>query len=163
MTGEDILGDGELGVEAEFLVDRGDTAVLSVSRIRQADGLTMDKEFSLVWSVDTGDNLDQSRFTSSVLTEQCMHLSRLNVERNGIQRNHPWESFGNVPKLQGGRRAGWGRKFRGGWVGHFYDAIRVTNGEWSVYLHSGVGGGSGVFLGRDAANSWIEKGVGVNK
>ena len=69
MAGENILRDGELGVEAEFLINSGDTKVLGFSRVRQADRLAVDTDLSLVGAIDPGDDLNQSGFTGSVLSE----------------------------------------------------------------------------------------------
>jgi 23S rRNA A1618 N6-methylase RlmF len=57
-----------------------DAEVFGISRTGNIDLVTVDEDFSGIWSVSPGENSNQSRFTGAVLANQGKHLARHDFE-----------------------------------------------------------------------------------
>ena len=73
---EDVLGDGEIGLQVQLLVHRADAERLRLRRGGDRRPARPSSRIGRVGPVDAADDLDQRRFAGAVLAEQRMHLAR---------------------------------------------------------------------------------------
>ena len=66
----------------------------------KGNGLTLQPEVALVGAINAVDQLDQCRFPGPVLADQGVDLSRVDVDRDGIEGGDPREPFGEVDRLE---------------------------------------------------------------
>ena len=59
-------------------------------------GLALQNDFALIGLIDTGQNLDQSGLTGTVLTDQAMDGTTLNADGNIVQCLNAGELFGDI-------------------------------------------------------------------
>ena len=93
---EDVLGDGELGVEAELLVHRGDAGGLGLVRAVEADLLAVDADRAAVRLVDARDDLDERGLAGPVLADEGMDLTGGDREVDVLQRADTREGLGDA-------------------------------------------------------------------
>ena len=73
---EDVLGDGQVIHQLEFLMNDPDPSRLRLARIGEGDLLAAVKDCPAVFCIDAGENLHQRRFAGAVLAHQRMDLAR---------------------------------------------------------------------------------------
>jgi hypothetical protein len=99
---EDVLGDGELAVEARLLVDGGDPQRLGVARVMDVHRLVVEADGPGVRLIDPGDDLDEGGLAGAVLADQGVHLAGTHVEVHMVERLDARKGFADVLQLQEG-------------------------------------------------------------
>ncbi len=85
---EQILFDGEVRNQAEFLEHRADAEQPRGVRRQVNDRLALIGKGAFVGRIGPGDNVDERRFARAVLAEQDMNLAVTQFEIHLIQRGH---------------------------------------------------------------------------
>jgi hypothetical protein len=88
---EDVLGDGELRKQQQFLVNRGDAALARLARGERLEPLVADPDGSGIGSVHAGDDLDERGLARAVLPEQRVDLTRPNLKVDVLQHANAGE------------------------------------------------------------------------
>lgn len=89
MTREDVLGDTQLWIKAELLIDRGNPSVLRLTRFGKMNNLASHPNLSFVWRVHPRKDFNESRFASTILSQERVDLSRKDIKGYTAQRAHP--------------------------------------------------------------------------
>ena len=63
--------------------------------------LAVDANFSLVFTIQSIENIHQRRFARAVLAEETMNLALFQIEIDMVVSQDTWESFGDAGGLQG--------------------------------------------------------------
>ncbi len=100
MAHEDVLGHGQIGIEAELLVYRIDAALLRVPGAVQFDGLSLENDVTRIGPVHPGDDLDQGGLAGSVFAEQGVDLAGQNLELDPAERVDARKALVNIVDLQ---------------------------------------------------------------
>ena len=95
-AGKNILGDVEVGEEAQFLVNGGDAAPGGLARVGQAHHFTVQADLTPVRLVHPGDDFHQGRFPGPVFAQQRVHLARAQVELHAAQGMHPGKALRDI-------------------------------------------------------------------
>src|SRR5690606_23199063 len=66
VTDKDILGDGEFRIEAQFLINRSDTALLCISRVAKGNILSVDANRPGIRLMYAGHDLDEGGFSRAI-------------------------------------------------------------------------------------------------
>jgi hypothetical protein len=85
---EDVLGDAEIGLERQLLVDDGDAQRLRVARARHSHRLAAEPHGAGVRPVHAAEDLDQRALAGPVLAQERMHLARTQLEAYLLERPH---------------------------------------------------------------------------
>lgn len=75
---EEVIGDGELLDEIEFLVDDADTGGLGIASILEASELAVKKEFAVVVRNHSGNNFHEGAFSGAIFSDDGMDFCRSN-------------------------------------------------------------------------------------
>ena len=97
MSDEDVLGDGEVGEDERFLVDRDDPLSLGVGGRRHHGRFAVDEDLTTVGMVEPGDDLDQRRLPCAVLAEQRVDLAGVQLDLRVVERQRAAEALGHLP------------------------------------------------------------------
>ena len=104
---EDRFGDGEVGDELQFLVDEPHPELVHEPRGDGLQDLAAEPDRAGVAGIDAGQDLDQRRFSGTVLADQAMDLARGDDEVGAGQGLDARERFGDPRHLQAeARRSG---------------------------------------------------------
>ena len=87
MAEPDVLLDGEVGDQRQFLEHGGDAARLRGVRIGRAIVLAIDEDRAAVMAHGARQDLDEGAFPGAVLAEQRMHLAGAGTEFSLAQRD----------------------------------------------------------------------------
>ena len=99
MADEDVLGDRQVGEDHRLLVDRDDPQCLCIEGARDRSRLTVDDELAGVRLLDAGHHLDQRRLAGPVLTDEGVHLARVERKRGTVERLGRAEAPGDAAYL----------------------------------------------------------------
>ena len=97
---EDVLRDGEVGHQVEFLVDRGDAQLDRGDRVGDGHIDAVPTDAALVRLVGAGHDLDQGGLAGAVLAEQAVHLAGANVQVHPVQGDDSGKPFDHAAHLQ---------------------------------------------------------------
>src|ERR1044071_803967 len=99
---EDVLADGHLFDEREFLKDDGDASGLRFTYAPEAARLALYDNLAAILRVriHPAENLHQSGLTRAVLPDERMNLSRIEIKRHAVQRTHAGKTLRDVAHLQ---------------------------------------------------------------
>ena len=100
MAHEDVLGHGQLGVEAQLLVHRGDASGLCLVRAVEGDLLAVHADGARVRPVDAGDDLDERGLAGAVLAHQGVDLAGGDREVHVLQRPDARELLADALELE---------------------------------------------------------------
>ncbi|SQC41684.1 Uncharacterised protein [Klebsiella pneumoniae] len=78
--------DGKVRDQVQLLVDNADAGGFDGCRIAEGQRVTVEGDAAAVGLIDTGEDLDQRRFTGAVLANQAMNLPRIEAQGNRIKR-----------------------------------------------------------------------------
>jgi hypothetical protein len=92
---EDVLGHAEERDQVDLLVDRADTRLLRFARLGERDLFAFEENLALVGVVHPGNNLDQGGLPCTVLTDEGVHLSGTQFERDTIESQDAGEPLGH--------------------------------------------------------------------
>ena len=84
-----------------MLVDHEDAHVLGIFRGVEAHGAAAYEQLPLVGAVQAHEEIAQRGLASSVLTEQCVHLTSGSLERHVIVRDDAGKALRHVDDLHG--------------------------------------------------------------
>ena len=93
---KDVLGDGQLRVEQQFLVDGGDAVALGIIGVAETHGFPVDDDLTGIGLINARRDLDQGGFTRAIFAQQGVDFSRADVELNVIQGLNPRKRLGDV-------------------------------------------------------------------
>ena len=85
-TEKNVLGNGQLVQQVQFLMNDADTGLLRVARTLETAGLATITDLAGIRLIDTGQYLHHGGFTGAILAHQRHHLARIHVEPGLIQR-----------------------------------------------------------------------------
>ncbi len=90
---EDVLGNGQVGHQVEFLMDHADAQVLGGPGVVDLDLFASDQDPARVLRVNAGEDLHQRRFSGAVLPDQRVHFAGRQLELTLRQRVHAREGL----------------------------------------------------------------------
>ena len=85
--------DGKVRDQVQLLVDNADAGGFDGCRIAEGQRVTVEGGAAAVGLIDTGEDLDQRRFTGAVLANQAMNLPRIEAQGNRIKRGDAGKTF----------------------------------------------------------------------
>ena len=97
-----VLTDAEFVDEPEILMHEGDRDGFGV----RVDPTAADEDLAAVGLVDPGEDLDQGRFSRTVLTHERMDLALADPKVDPVQRERAEEALGEAADLDRRRRIG---------------------------------------------------------
>ena len=99
---EEVLRDGQIRNEREFLMNDRDSLVLGILDGPELDFLTIEDDRALVVAVgvDTGQDLHQGRLACAVLPANCVDLTCTDIKVDVLEHLHPGEVLVDVTHLQ---------------------------------------------------------------
>src|SRR5271168_147082 len=83
---KDILGDGPIAQQAQFLMDDADTGGARVGRARKTPLGPADQDGAGVRPVDAAQHLDESRFARAVLAANRVNFAGRAIEAHALER-----------------------------------------------------------------------------
>ena len=92
----EILGDGEVWTEGEFLMDHGDAELAGHERVGRMNPPSVELDFAFVRGVNAGENLSERAFARAVFADERMATALFDGEAYTIERHHAGEAFGNI-------------------------------------------------------------------
>ena len=96
----DVLGDAEMRKKRRLLVDRGDAQRAGRGRVDAFERLSGEGQGPGVGLFGAGDDPDEGRFPCTVLPDQGMNLSGVELERHALQRADGTEGFCDGCRLE---------------------------------------------------------------
>ena len=96
---EDVLGHGQLGHDAQFLVDHGDAQVEGVARVPEPQRPAPPDHLPFVVGDDAGEDLHHRGLARAVFAHQSVHLARSHVEVDAGEGLDAAETLGDVVKF----------------------------------------------------------------
>ena len=93
---ENILRDGQMIHQLQFLMNDPDSRRLSLARTGEIDRSAVVKDGPAVLDVDAGQDLHQRRFAGAVLAHQRVNLAGHELEPDVAQRAHAGEGLADV-------------------------------------------------------------------
>ena len=90
---EDVFRDGHVGREREFLKDRADSERLRIVGSADECRFSIHADVAVIRPIDSGNRLDQGRFSGTVFAEQRVHLARAHLEVDVIQSDNAGEAL----------------------------------------------------------------------
>ena len=102
---ENVLRNGEIGGDGEFLVNHAHTGVERIAGGAEADLASLDLHRAGEIGVHTGDDLHQGRFSGSVFADKAVDFAGAERKVDAAQRLDAAERFGNAGKLEKRRPA----------------------------------------------------------
>src|SRR5829696_3491891 len=97
---EHVLGYAEERDQVDLLVYGADARRLRLARFGESDLFAVEEDLALVGPVHSGDDLDQSRFPSTVFADQGVYLPRPQLERNIVEGQYAGEPFRHPAHLK---------------------------------------------------------------
>src|SRR5205814_2184882 len=79
--------------EIEFLIDDGNSEIFGVAGREDSNGLAIDEDGSGIGSMGTGEDANQSGFSGTVFSHQCVDFAGLKIETDVFERMDAWEGF----------------------------------------------------------------------
>ena len=79
------------------MVDGGDAKIARLARGAEVNRFAVDEELTVVWLVDSGKDLDETRLTGPVVAEDAQHLARVNLRVDVLQGDHVPVELGDRP------------------------------------------------------------------
>jgi hypothetical protein len=101
---EDVLRHGQVGEQRRLLVDHRDAGRPGVGRPVQHQRSPVEGERARVRGVRPGQDLDQGRLSRTVLADEPVCLSPVQVQPHVAQRGHRAERLAHAPQRQLRRR-----------------------------------------------------------
>ncbi len=89
----DVLRDGQVAHQGEFLVDDADAQILRGPWAGQIGRACRRPGSAALWSVDAGEAFHQRRFARAVFAHQGMHFAGAQIEIDGFQRVNAGETL----------------------------------------------------------------------
>ena len=102
----EVLGHGEVGAEAEFLVDHADAGADGVERSGEVDRLAVEVDEAGVGLVDAGGDFAEGGLAGAVFTDQGVAVAGGDVETDGLEGVDAGEGLGDGFVTQDGSRCG---------------------------------------------------------
>jgi hypothetical protein len=96
---KDVLGDGQIGRDAQFLMHHADTGRERVARRTKAHLMPVETKLARVIAMHAGDDLHQRRLAGAVLADETMDLAGLEHEADIAQGRDAAEGFRDAQKL----------------------------------------------------------------
>ncbi|CRL99725.1 hypothetical protein [Pseudomonas sp. 28 E 9] len=118
MPEEQVLGHGHFRHQVQLLVDHRHAAGNAVGGVLEGHDLLADLHRAAAGNIGAAEDLQQRRFTRTVLAHQGVHLPRVRGEADAIERLDPREGFADTVKTQGRS-------------GHFHSPILVSS-SWKL-------------------------------
>jgi len=89
-------------------MDNANAMFFRLASSGELNGLVLHADLSLEVRVDSGEDLHQRAFSSTVFTADRVELSAPHIKRHILQRDHAGEAFGDLPDVdeQGVRHEG---------------------------------------------------------
>jgi hypothetical protein len=100
MPHEDVLGDGQLREQQQFLIDGRDPGRLRLLRRGEIGRLAVERHRAGIGPVHARHDLDQRRLAGAILAKQRMHFACLDVEADVRQRPHAGKRFADAGELK---------------------------------------------------------------
>jgi hypothetical protein len=99
---EDVLGDGELRDDCQFLVHDDDALCLALCERSElhVPSIECDRPLERAVRMHAAEDLHERRLPRAVLAADRMDLTASHLERNVIQRRHAAESLGDARHAQ---------------------------------------------------------------
>ncbi len=97
---EDVLGDGERGHDAQFLIDHADAAGFGLGRRIESHALPPQRQLPLVGGVDAAEDLHQRALAGAVFTDEAVDLAGQQVEIDAVKREGAAEPLGDAGQCQ---------------------------------------------------------------
>ena len=101
---KDVLGDGQIGNDRQFLVHHADAGRERVARRAQMDGLAGHPHLALEAVMHAGDDLHHRRFAGAVLADKAVDFALHQREVHVAQRMHAAERLRDADHFEQGRR-----------------------------------------------------------
>ena len=101
---KDVLGDGEIGRDAELLMHHADAGGPRVARRAEMHRSAVDAHLACVAGVHAGDDLHQRAFAGAVLAGEAVDLAGLQREIDAAQRLDAAERLGDAGQFEPRRR-----------------------------------------------------------
>ncbi len=100
----DVLGNGQVGAQCQFLVDDNDAALLAVTDAGKIAGFVFkqDRPVKGVVRVNAGQHLHQGGFSRPVFTADSVYLAAVHVQGDVLEGLHAWEGLGDSSHLKNG-------------------------------------------------------------
>ena len=95
----EVLGDRHLCDERELLMNRRDSCSERGSRIDEADRIAFPHDLTTVRAMNTAEDLDQRRFSRSVLADETDDLATLHRQVERLERLHAGKRFLDAAKF----------------------------------------------------------------
>src|SRR5690606_11363563 len=89
----DILRDRKVTHEVHLLVDDRDAELLCLQRARKRHVLSLKEDGAFVTLIDARQDLHERGFAGPVLTDEHLHLARVHVEVDALQRLDTGKAF----------------------------------------------------------------------
>lgn len=97
---QQVLGHRQIGHVLQLLMDHRDARRDRRGRARKAHRPPVDEHAARIGLIFAAENLEQRRLARPVLAHQPVHLSRLHVERNAVERTHAGKDLADIVKTQ---------------------------------------------------------------
>ena len=107
---KDVLRDVEVRDEGELLKDDGDAQPARVGRRVQPYRRAVEDDLPFVRMVRAAEHAHQRRLAGAVLSEQEVHLARMNRERDAVERANAGKALGDAAHLEQRRHVAHGRE-----------------------------------------------------
>ena len=101
MAEENVLRDGQVFGEVEFLVDQDHAFVLGFARIGKAVRHAVDREVAFARLLVAGENLHQRGLAGAILAKQADDLARLQRETDAVQHFDKAEALADRAEIDG--------------------------------------------------------------
>ena len=87
-TDKDVLRDGKVIHQLQFLMNDADARGLGLARTGEVDRLVVEPNFARIFCINASENLHQRRFARPVFTHQRVNFAGDKVETDLVQRAH---------------------------------------------------------------------------
>ena len=97
---KDVLGDGQVGRQRQFLVDQPDPEPVRVGHIADVHTPSVVDNLAGVGTVDAAEDLDERGFAGAVLAEQRVDLAGPQLEVHAVERHDAAEALRHAAQSQ---------------------------------------------------------------
>jgi hypothetical protein len=96
----EVLGNGQVRDQVQFLVNDRDTGLLGVGRRLEIHGLAAVMDGAVVRAVLAADDFHQRRLTCAVFAADRVNLGATQVEVDAVKCKHPWKLLADALEAQ---------------------------------------------------------------
>src|SRR5882757_2593511 len=100
---EHVFSNGQVQAQVHFLIKRPDPGGFRVKRRREIDGFAAKPYLACIVCMNTGEYVDECRFTGAVLAHQRMDFAGKQTEVHVLQRLDARERLGDADGFKNGR------------------------------------------------------------